>query len=86
MLAIFLNENDKVYDLGCSTASMLIELSHHCKNNLKLIGIDNSVAMLNRAAKKQKLLSWHRVYKCWFTWCFLWWSKTYSFKLHFTIY
>ncbi|MCB9096207.1 carboxy-S-adenosyl-L-methionine synthase CmoA [Arcobacter aquimarinus] len=50
----FLNENDKVYDLGCSTASMLIELSHHCKNNLKLIGIDNSVAMLNRAAKKAK--------------------------------
>ncbi|MBP9490384.1 MAG: carboxy-S-adenosyl-L-methionine synthase CmoA [Aliarcobacter sp.] len=48
----FLEENDKVYDLGCSTASMLIELSHHCKNNLKLIGIDNSVAMLNRAAKK----------------------------------
>lgn len=48
----FLKENDKVYDLGCSTASMLIELSHHCKNNLKLIGIDNSVAMLNRAAKK----------------------------------
>jgi len=50
----FLTENDKVYDLGCSTASMLIELSHHCKNNLKLIGIDNSVAMLNRAAKKAK--------------------------------
>ena len=32
----FLNENDTVYDLGCSTASTLIELSKHCKNNLKL--------------------------------------------------
>ncbi len=50
----FLAENDKVYDLGCSTASTLIELSHHFKNNLNLIGIDNSSAMLNRAAKKAK--------------------------------
>ena len=31
---------------------MLIELSKHCKNNLKLIGIDNSSAMLDNAAKK----------------------------------
>ena len=45
-------EDDKVYDLGCSTASMLIELSKHCKKNLKLIGIDNSSAMLDNAAKK----------------------------------
>jgi tRNA (cmo5U34)-methyltransferase len=50
----FLSENDKVYDLGCSTASTLIELSKHCSHNLKLIGIDNSSAMLNRAAKKAK--------------------------------
>ncbi len=50
----YLDENDKVYDLGCSTASTLIELSHHCKHQLKLIGIDNSEAMLNRATKKAK--------------------------------
>uniref|UniRef100_UPI004047874C carboxy-S-adenosyl-L-methionine synthase CmoA n=1 Tax=Aliarcobacter sp. TaxID=2321116 RepID=UPI004047874C len=50
----FLEENDKVYDLGCSTASTLIELSKNCKKNLNLIGIDNSEAMLNRAAKKAK--------------------------------
>lgn len=50
----FLNENDKVYDLGCSTASTLIELSKHCIHNLQLIGIDNSEAMLNRASKKAK--------------------------------
>lgn len=50
----FLEENDKVYDLGCSTASTLIELSKHCEHNLELIGIDNSMAMLNRASKKAK--------------------------------
>jgi len=50
----FLEENDKVYDLGCSTASTLIELSKYCNHNLELIGIDNSTAMLNRAAKKAK--------------------------------
>ena len=53
----FLEENDKVYDLGCSTASMLIELSKHCKNNLKLIGIDNSSAMLNNATKKASIVN-----------------------------
>jgi len=50
----FLEENDKVYDLGCSTASTLIELSKHCDKKLELIGIDNSQAMLNRASKKAK--------------------------------
>ena len=50
----FLNENDKVYDLGCSTASMLIELSKHCKHKLNLVGIDNSTAMLDNARKKAK--------------------------------
>lgn len=50
----FLEENDKVYDLGCSTASTLIELSKHSEHSLKLIGIDNSEAMLNRARKKSK--------------------------------
>ena len=40
--------------MGCSTASTLIELSKHCKNNLELIGVDNSEAMLNRASKKAK--------------------------------
>ena len=50
----FLDEKDKVYDLGCSTASTLIELSKHCEHNLELIGIDNSTAMLNRASKKAK--------------------------------
>ncbi len=50
----FLEENDKVYDLGCSTASTLIELSKHSSSKLELIGIDNSEAMLARARKKCK--------------------------------
>ncbi len=50
----FLEEDNKVYDLGCSTASTLIELSKHCDKNLELIGIDNSKAMLDRAANKCK--------------------------------
>ena len=50
----FLEENDKVYDLGCSTASTLIELSKHCVSKLELIGVDNSTAMLNRDSKKAK--------------------------------
>lgn len=50
----FLKANDKVYDLGCSTASTLIELSKHCKHKLNLVGIDNSKAMLERASNKAK--------------------------------
>lgn len=48
----FLQKNDKVYDLGCSTASTLIELAKNSSHNLELIGIDSSAAMLQRASKK----------------------------------
>jgi tRNA (cmo5U34)-methyltransferase len=50
----YLNENARVYDLGCSTASTLISIANHTKLPLKLIGIDNSKAMLKRAKKKSK--------------------------------
>ena len=50
----YLEDNNTVYDLGCSTASTLIELSKHTTKKLNLIGIDNSPAMLARAAKKCK--------------------------------
>ncbi len=50
----YLKNNDKVYDLGCSTASTLIELNKLCKYNVNLIGIDNSEAMLDKARKKCK--------------------------------
>ena len=48
----FLEENDNVYDLGCSTASTLIELSKHSTKKLNLYGVDNSSAMLERAKNK----------------------------------
>jgi len=50
----YLEDGDKVYDLGCSTASTLIELSKHSSKKLQLIGIDNSEAMLERASNKSK--------------------------------
>lgn len=50
----FLEENNNVYDLGCSTASTLIELSKHSDKKLNLYGVDNSPAMLERAKNKAK--------------------------------
>jgi len=41
-----------IYDLGCSTASTLINISKKSSFNLKLIGIDSSDAMLKRAEQK----------------------------------
>lgn len=50
----YLKENDKVYDLGCSTATTLINIAKHSDKKLNLIGIDNSEAMLQRASNKSK--------------------------------
>lgn len=50
----FLEDGDNVYDLGCSTASTLIELSKYCDKKLNLYGIDSSTAMLERARNKAK--------------------------------
>ena len=48
----YLNDKDKVFDLGCSTASTLISLAQNSKKKLNLIGIDSSSAMLQRAKTK----------------------------------
>ena len=48
----YLKQNDRVYDLGCSTASTLINISKNSEFNLELIGVDNSHAMLQRASHK----------------------------------
>lgn len=50
----YLKEDSTVYDLGCSTASTLINISKHSDKKLNLIGIDNSSAMLKRANNKAK--------------------------------
>ncbi len=45
-------ENDIVCDLGCSTASTLLEIFNKTSNKLKLVGIDNSSAMIKKAKRK----------------------------------
>jgi len=49
-----LKSGGTVYDLGCSTASLLldIERSSDKPDNVRLIGIDNSAAMIEHARKK----------------------------------
>ncbi len=48
-------ENDTILDLGCSTASTLLEIYRKSEHKLNLIGIDNSKAMLEQANKKVKV-------------------------------
>lgn len=48
----YLEEKNRVYDLGCSTASFLLSVEKDAPFELELIGIDNSQAMLNHAQKK----------------------------------
>ncbi|MDO9266840.1 MAG: carboxy-S-adenosyl-L-methionine synthase CmoA [Sulfurimonas sp.] len=40
------------YDLGCSTATLLINISRKLSNRATLVGLDNSEAMLEQARKK----------------------------------
>ncbi len=53
ILKNFLKENDLVIDLGSSTGTFLIELSKKI-DNLNLIGLDNSSAMVKKAIQKAK--------------------------------
>ncbi|MEA2099484.1 MAG: carboxy-S-adenosyl-L-methionine synthase CmoA [Campylobacterota bacterium] len=41
-----------LYDLGCSTASLLLNIHRDLESQTSLIGLDNSEAMLNQARKK----------------------------------
>ena len=41
-----------VYDLGCSTATLLLNIHRNLKKSATLIGLDNSEAMLEQARKK----------------------------------
>ena len=54
ILKNFLNENDKIVDLGSSTGTFLINLAKKYNKKLNLIGIDNSQAMIQRAKNKAK--------------------------------
>lgn len=47
-----LNEGGRLYDLGCSTASLLLNIHHAKEVDAELIGLDNSEAMLAQAKRK----------------------------------
>ena len=47
-----LNADGILYDLGCSTASLLLNIHRSLKVNATLIGLDNSEAMLAQAKRK----------------------------------
>jgi tRNA (cmo5U34)-methyltransferase len=58
ILAHSLKEGDTVYDLGCSTGSTLMQLLRSLESrNLKFVGVDNSHAMLKKAASKAEMFS-----------------------------
>ncbi len=52
----YLKEEGVLYDLGSSTASLLISMSKKLEFNATLVGLDNSEAMLNQARKKSVAL------------------------------
>ena len=47
-----LSENGVLYDLGCSTASLLLNIERKLKVKATLVGLDNSEAMLAQARRK----------------------------------
>ena len=48
----YLPQNGIVYDLGCSTATLLLSVHRELEVEARLIGLDNSEAMLERAKRK----------------------------------
>ena len=54
----FIEDGDSLLDLGCSTASLLLQIEREVQNReLFLIGIDNSKPMLEQAQKKLEALN-----------------------------
>ncbi|MDF1613714.1 carboxy-S-adenosyl-L-methionine synthase CmoA [Desulfurivibrio dismutans] len=53
LLERFLAPGDRLYDLGCSTGNTLLHLARRLQTpDLRLIGVDNSAAMLDKARRK----------------------------------
>jgi len=48
----YIKEGSKVYDLGCSTASTLLNIERNLACKAELIGLDNAPSMLEQAQKK----------------------------------
>lgn len=61
----FFQEGAAIYDLGCSTGSMIARLVARLEGNYRILGIDNAPAMLEKAEKRLKQLApecevtWH---------------------------
>jgi tRNA (cmo5U34)-methyltransferase len=54
----FLEQEDRVYDLGCATGTTLLEFSRLLEHKeLQFVGIDNSAPMLDKARLKSELYS-----------------------------
>ena len=47
-----LREGGRVYDLGCSTATLLLNIERKLEVDAELIGLDNAPSMLEQARKK----------------------------------
>lgn len=53
----FIDTNCPIYDLGCSTGETISKINlRHFDKNLKFIGIDESLSMLNKAKEKTYLV------------------------------
>ena len=48
----YLKEGGRLYDLGCSTASTLLDIERGLETEAELVGIDNSASMLEQAQRK----------------------------------
>jgi tRNA (cmo5U34)-methyltransferase len=61
LLQQFCHTGDRVYDLGCSTGTTLLELARQLSDlDLSFIGIDSSQAMIEKAQLKKQMLSQQR--------------------------
>ncbi len=47
-------EGARIFDLGCSTGSLLIEIAKRSDKKLELIGLDNAAPMIERARNKAR--------------------------------
>lgn len=58
ILEKFLQPGDRVYDLGCSTGETLMDLARKLDHlQLEFTGVDNSPAMIKKAAHKAEMFS-----------------------------
>ncbi len=58
LLSRFCRQEDRIYDLGCSTGTTLLELSRRLKGSgFEYRGVDNSSAMIEKAVLKAEMFS-----------------------------